>query len=345
MTNPITDAIHAAVDRRDLTVEQMRAAVGAVMDGNASEAETAALLTALRMKGEAVDEIVGAARAMVERCTPVRCSRSGLLDTCGTGGDALHTFNISTATALVVAATGVPIAKHGNRSVSSTSGSADVLKALGVNIELSAEQVGACIDELGIGFCFAPLFHGAMKHAAAVRRQLGFRTIFNLLGPLTNPAGAPFQLLGANTPNAAEKIARTLQRLGRKRAVVVCGNRELDEVALWGETTAWIIEAGNLRTETWTPASFGLPSCAVEELVVSSADESARVIRGVIAGEAGPARNIVLANCAAALFAVDETADLPTGVATAENVLDDGSAGSLLDRFVTHTRSALPERL
>jgi anthranilate phosphoribosyltransferase len=275
---------------------------------------------------------------MIERCAKVPCSTTGLLDTCGTGGDGLHTFNISTATALVVAAAGVPVAKHGNRGVSSSSGSADVLRALGVNIELSPEQVGRCIDEIGIGFCFAPLVHGAMKHAAPVRRQLGFRTIFNLLGPLTNPAAAEFQLIGANTIAAAGKLAEALLHLGRTRAVVVCGNGELDEVSLWGETSAWILSDGELIEKRWKPTDFGLPECRVEELTVKSPEESAEVIRDVLSGSPGPACDIVLANAAAALLAAGKTTDLTTGVALARDVLADGSAAEFLARFAKATQ-------
>jgi anthranilate phosphoribosyltransferase len=340
MISFIDIAIRTAVAGADLTETQMHAAVGAIMDGDAGEAQTAALLTALRMKGESIQEIVGAARAMMERCATIPCSTSGLLDTCGTGGDGLHTFNISTATALVVAAAGVPVAKHGNRGVSSSSGSADVLRALGVNIELSPEQVGRCIDEIGIGFCFAPLVHGAMKHAAPVRRQLGFRTIFNLLGPLTNPADAEFQLIGANTTAAAEKLAGAVQQLGRTRVVVVCGNGELDEVSLWGETAAWIVADGELREDRWTSASFGLPECRVEDLTVTSPSASADVIRGVLSGTPGPARDIVTANAAAALFAAGKSTDLKQGVATVRHVLANGTAAEFLARFAEFTQAA-----
>jgi anthranilate phosphoribosyltransferase len=339
MTTPLETAIHAAVAGNDLTEPQMQAAVGAIMDGEAGEAQTAALLTALRMKGETVAEIVGAARAMFERCARIPCSTTGLLDTCGTGGDELQTFNISTATALVAAAAGVPVAKHGNRGVSSTSGSADVLRALGVDIELSPEQVGRCIDGIGIGFCFAPLVHGAMKHAAGVRRQLGFRTIFNLLGPLTNPAAADYQLIGANTSDSARKLAEALTRLERKRAVVVCGNGELDEVSLWGETGAWIVDSAELREERWTSADFGLPECRADDLKVSSPEESAEVIRDALSGTPGPACDIVLANASAALLAAGKTADLREGVATARRVVTDGTAAAFLARFVEATVS------
>ena len=339
MPDPLATAIDNVIAHNDLASEQMQSAVGRIMDGEAEEAQIAALLTALRMKGETVDEIVGAARAMIERCTRIPTQQTGLLDTCGTGGDALHTFNISTATALVVASCGVKIAKHGNRSVSSSSGSSEVLKALGVNIDLQPEQVATCIEDIGIGFCFAPLSHAAMKHAAPVRKKLGFRTIFNLLGPLTNPAGADRQLLGANNTDAAEKLAHALVQLGRQRAAVVCGNGELDEVSLWGETTAWIVNDGEVRNETWTAASFGLNEIDVNDLKVSSPDESADVIRAIFAGNPGPARDIVLANAAAALLVADVVDALPAGVARAAEVVDSRATAEMLNQFIERTRA------
>lgn len=337
MTNAIAGALPQLIERRDLSAEQMQAAVGVIMDGEAAEAQTAALLTALRMKGESVEEIVGAARAMIERCTRIPTNKTGLLDTCGTGGDALHTFNISTATALVVAAAGVPVAKHGNRSVSSSSGSSEVLTALGVNINLQPEHVATCIEDVGIGFCFAPLSHGAMKHAAPIRRTLGFRTIFNLLGPLTNPAGAERQLLGANTPRAAELLANALVQLGRQRAAVVCGNGELDEVSLWGETEAWIVNDRKVQRETWSPATFGLSDINVADLKVDSPESSAAVIRGILDAQPGPARDIVLANAAAALWVAGVVDSLPDGVERAAATINSGRTASLLQRFVERT--------
>jgi anthranilate phosphoribosyltransferase len=318
----------------------MQAAVGAVMDGQATEAEIAALLTALRMKGETVEEVVGAARAMSDRAVRIETGLTGLLDTCGTGGDRLSTFNISTATAFVVAATGVPVAKHGNRGVSSNSGSADVLEALGVNIQLSPEQIVACLHEVGLAFCFAPLLHEAMKHAAPVRKQLGFRTIFNLLGPLTNPAGAEFQLLGCNRPETAELLAQALRQLGRTRAIVVCGAGGLDEVSLWGETIAFVVEGDSLKEERWTAEMFGLPPCEASDLRADSAMESAAIIRRVFAGEAGPHRHIVLANAAAALRAAGRATDPHTAVESCRQVLDAGKARELCERLAAWTNAA-----
>lgn len=332
-------AMERLLDQQELTEEAVNILIGSVMDGETSPAQTAALLTALRIKGETESEIAGAARAMHDRAAKLRPTRTGLLDTCGTGGDEHHTFNISTATALVVAAAGVPVAKHGNRSVSSSSGSADVLEQFGVNLQLTPDQVAECIDEVGIGFMFAPMHHGAMKHAAPIRKELVFRTIFNLLGPLTNPASAEFQLLGANTTANARKLAGALQRLNRPRAIVVCGDGSLDEVSLWGETSVFRVESGSLTEQTWTPDSFGLPACAVDDLKVESSEASAAVIRSVFSGDAGPARNMVLANAAAGLLAAGVVSDLTSGVAQAVEAIDSGAANQTIEKLAAKTQS------
>ncbi len=330
-------SLHEHLERvvmgHDLASDDAYAAFTAIMQGEVSEVEMAALLTALRVKGEAVGEIVGAARAMHERATPITTAKRGLLDTCGTGGDRLQTFNISTAAAFVLAACGVPIAKHGNRSVSSNSGSADVLEQLGVNINLTPVQVARCIDELGIGFCFAPLFHGAMKHAAPVRKQLRFRTIFNLLGPLTNPARAEFQLLGTGRIETAHRLARALAELGRSHAFVVCGADQLDEVSLWGQTTAFEVSGGQLIEHRWTAATFGLEECHVEQLQVASSAESAGVLRRVFQGQMGAARDIVLANAAVGLLAARKSDDPREAVATAAAAVDAGKVIDLMERL------------
>lgn len=331
-------ALDQLVAGRGLDRGESYAAFSALMDGQASEAETAALLTALRIKGESVPEIVGAAQAMHERATPIATRHATLLDTCGTGGDQLHTFNISTATAFVVAACGVAVPKHGNRGVSSTSGSADVLEQLGVNINLAPAQVAQCVDELRLGFCFAPLFHSAMKNVAPVRRQLRFRTIFNFLGPLTNPARAGFQLIGAGRNRLAQQLAQALGELGRKHAFVVCGNDQLDEVSLWGTTVAYEVTGGEVVERQWTAATFGLPECRVEDLQVQSADESADVLRELFDGAPGPAREIVLANSAAALLAAQAVAEPREGVRQAGQAIDSGAVRELLKRLVERTR-------
>ncbi len=339
MIDEIQVALSSILEGKDLRGEQMRDAVLAIMDNRASEAAIAALLTALKIKGEAVDEIVGAVEAMRQRCTPIPIEQQGLLDTCGTGGDALHTFNISTATAIVAAAAGVPVAKHGNRSVSSSSGSADVLERLGVNIQLTVDQVARCVTEVGIGFCFAQLFHGAMKYAAPVRKELGFRTIFNLLGPLSNPASAEYQLVGANSPETADKLAHALAQLGTRSAVVVCGAGELDEVSLWGETTAFIVTGTNVTKQSWTAATLGLPECQVDDLKVSTPDESAAAIQSILDGETGPRRDMVLANVSAALLAANQTEDLRDGVSRAAEAIDSRRGMEVLRRLVEVSNS------
>jgi anthranilate phosphoribosyltransferase len=334
----MADAIHNAISillkESSLSENEMHAAVLQVMDGNATAIGLGMLLTALKLKGETVDEIVGAARALRERAIRIPAKRSGLLDTCGTGGDELHTFNVSTATAFVTAACGVPVAKHANRSVSSRSGSADVLESLGVRIDLSPAQVARAIDEIGIGFCFAPLAHGAMKYAAPVRKQLGFRTIFNMLGPLTNPAGAEFQLLGAGRTALAEKLAQALARLGTTRAFIVCGNDELDEVSLWGRTTVFRVEDHAIDASEWSASVLGLDECTVADLRVNSVADSAQTIRSVISGTKGPARNIVLANSAAALIVAQKCGEPREAVAVAAAAIDTGKAAALLERLI-----------
>jgi anthranilate phosphoribosyltransferase len=337
---PLQLALRQLVDHHDLTSTEATAAFEAIMDGHAADVETAAFLAALRVKGESATELLGLASAMRARLTPIPTTRTGLLDTCGTGGDELHTFNISTATALVVAACGVPVAKHGNRSVSSSSGSADVLEHLGVNVTLSAAEVGRCIDTLGIGFCFAPLLHTAMKHVAPVRKQLGIRTIFNLAGPLTNPARAEFQLVGTYRPETARLLAEVLLRLGTRRAVVVCGGGQLDEVALWGETTAWIIEENDIRNELWTADQFGLPGCRAEDLRVTSPAESAATIRRVLSGERCAARDMVLANAATALWIAGHAPTRLAGVTLAAAAIDSGEVAALLTRLAHATQTA-----
>ncbi len=337
MQPEIRNALDLVIARQTVPADDLQAAIDVIMRGECSEVETAALLTALTVKGETVEEIVGAARAMREHCTRVRPQTVELLDTCGTGGDELHTFNISTAVAFVVAACEVPVAKHGNRSVSSSSGSADVLEQLGVNLEITPEQVGECIDEVGIGFCYARALHGAMKHVAPVRAALGFRTIFNLLGPLTNPAGAPRQLIGANRTETAELIAEAIKRLGTERTIVVCGNNELDEVSLWGETVAFGVGPDRVQRGTWTAASFGLDECSADDLRVATPEESADRIRGILDGETGPSRDIVLANAAAALIAVSRVASPKDGVAEASAAIDEGRAKNVLSELAQRT--------
>lgn len=330
-------ALDRLLSGNDLEATEACAAFRAMMGGESSDVETAALLTALRMKGESVAEIVGAARAMQELATPIPTRKTGLLDTCGTGGDQLHTFNISTAAAFVVAACGVPVPKHGNRGVSSSSGSADVLESLGVAINLNSEQVATCLDELNLGFCFAPLFHHAMRNVGPVRKQLRFRTIFNLIGPLTNPARASYQLIGTGRRETASRLARALAELGRPHAYVVCGADQLDEVSLWGVTTAFEVAGARVIEQHWTAETFGLPECRPEELRIDSPAASGQVLRSVFEGQHGPARNIVLANAAVALMAANQAEQPRDGVARAAQAIDSGRVRDLLIRLIELT--------
>ncbi len=321
----------------NLSREQMTAAVDSIMRGQVPEGEIALFLTALRAKGETVAEVAGAAAALRRHMTSIPTRRTGVIDTCGTGGDGSGTFNISTAAALVTAAAGVPVAKHGNRSYTSKTGSADVLAALGVNIEASVPLVAECLDELGICFCFAPLLHPSMKHVGAVRKKLGVPTIFNLLGPLSNPAGAPFQLLGVGKENLHRLLAESLALLGTERAVVVRGEDGLDEVTLAGKTQVIEVRGDELREFVWTPADFGLATQSLAGLQVGSPAESAAMIRGILAGERGPARDIVVLNSAAALWTAGHSISLPQAAQAAATAIDSGAASRLLGDLAKKT--------
>ena len=340
----------------DLSMEDMSRAVEAIMLGLCSEAEIALLLTGLALKGETVAEVAGAAAAMRRQMTPIRTRRQGLIDTCGTGGDASGTFNISTAAALVTAAAGVPVAKHGNRRVTSRSGSADVLAALGVNVEADVACVESCLDELGICFCFAPLLHASMKHVSSVRQKLGTPTIFNLLGPLVNPAAAPFQLLGVGRQELRPLLAEALTILGTQRAVVVCGEDGLDEVTLAGTTYVSEVRGagpfgdsdnsganargGAVREFTWRPEDFGLQRAGLESMKVSGPDESAAMIRAILNGQPGPPREIVVLNAAAALWTAGKQASLRDCAAQAAAAIDSAAARDLLAQLVERTNRA-----
>lgn len=337
MSTALKNTIDQLLQGENLGQTAAYEAVSSIMRGECSEIQIAAFLTALRMKGEVSEELVGAAQAMHERALAIPTHCSGLLDTCGTGGDQLHTFNISTAVALVAAAAGIPVAKHGNRSVSSSSGSSDVLETLGVRLDLSPAEIGMSLEETGIGFCFAPLLHSAMKHVAPVRRELGFRTIFNYLGPLTNPANAEYQLLGANSVQASEKIAQALLKLGRKHALVVCGNGELDEISLWGKTLIHEVTGSDLRSYEWSAADFGLPECDVSQLLVESSEQSAQVILDIFNGEQGPARDMVVANASAALMAAEKTSNLHDAVQNVSRLIDEGQVLKKLKHLIEFT--------
>ncbi len=323
----------------DLSRQEMAWAVEQVMAGRCSEGEIGLLLMGLRLKGETPQEVAGAAQAMRQFMVRLPTRRQGLLDTCGTGGDGSDTFNISTAAALVVAACGVPVVKHGNRSVSSRSGSADVLEALGVRIDIPVEQTARCLEELGICFCFAPLFHPAMKHVAPVRKKLGVPTIFNLLGPLCNPAQVEYQLLGVGRPELRGLMAQAATELGSKRVAVVHGQGGLDEVSLSGPTEVTLAEPQGSRELRWTAEDFGLEPVQVEQLRVAGPQQSAQRIAEVLRGEErSAARAVVLANAAAALWCAGACQSVDQGVRRASEALDQGAAWELLQRWIQLTR-------
>ena len=305
-----------------------------ILSGRVDDALTAAFLTALRMKGESAEEIAAAALALREQMLRLVPVSGPVVDTCGTGGDDSGTFNISTAAAFVVAGCGVPVVKHGNRAVSSRSGSADVLRALGVDIEAGPAWSQKCLDRVGFAFCYAPHFHPGMAHVATLRRKLGIRTVFNLLGPLANPASAEFQLLGVGKPDLLDPLAGAIARLGVRRAILVCGFDGLDEVTLAAPTRVRIVEGEDFRTVEWRPADFGLAEVSLTALKADGPMESARFVREVLNDEPGPARQIVLANAAAALFAAGEVDRLPHGVQRAEDALRSGKAAQILDRLI-----------
>jgi anthranilate phosphoribosyltransferase len=327
----------------DLTEAEAEAAMRTLMEGRASPAQVGAFLAALRCKGETVSELLGCARGMRAVAVPVRSRHPLLADTCGTGGDGVGTFNISTTAALVVAGAGVPVAKHGNRAASSRSGSADVLEALGVRLDLEPAAVEECLDEVGFAFLFAQRHHPAMRHVAGPRRELGFRTVFNLLGPLSNPAGAQVQLVGVPAPQWVLPMAQVLQRLGTRRALVVHGAGGLDELSLAGANTVADTAAGaEPAVAEWAPEDAGLPRAPVEALRGgASPQENAAITEAILRGERGPRRDVVVFNAAAVLCAAGAAADLRGGVRLAEESLDSGRAWGILRRLVeTTTRLA-----
>lgn len=337
----ITDAIKELVEGHDLSRGQVESAMDAILDGEASAAQIAAFVVALRMKGESAGEMAAAARALRKHGEAIQPEVDGpLLDTCGTGGDGLHTFNISTAAAIVVAASGVAVAKHGNRAVSSKAGSADVLEALGVRIDLAPERVQRCIEEVGIGFMFAPSHHAAMRHAAPVRRELGIRTIFNLLGPLSNPASASHQLVGVYDPSRLEQLAEALGSLGLTAAWVVHGEGGLDEVSPAGPTAVARLWDGEISRFEVSPGDFGLPEVPIEALGGGDAPQNADIIRGVLAGQRGAARVAVLLNAAAALLVCGLADDPKAAAERAAEAIDSGAATKTLERWAQFTRGA-----
>ena len=333
----IREHIGKVMAGRDLTTEETREALTDIMEGRASDAQIAAFITALRMKGETVEEIIGAAMVMREKATRVDAGTDDVLDTCGTGGDASGTFNISTATALVAAGAGATVAKHGNRSVTSGSGSAEVLQALGVRIDAPLPLVERSLREAGIGFLFAPMLHGAMKYAIGPRREIGAHTIFNILGPLTNPARANRQLLGVYDPALTRTLAEVLAGLGAAHAMVVHGDG-LDEITITGPTRVAEAIEGEVRTYEISPGDFGFEMVDdIEALRVAGPEESARAVLEVLEGKEGPRRDIVLINAGAALYVAGKAADIRDGVRLAAESIDSGRARAALDRLVAIT--------
>ena len=323
------------IDRHDLAFAEMRELMQRVMGGQLTHAQIAAVLVALRMKGETVSEIAAAAAVMRELSSRVSVKNTGhLVDTCGTGGDGAQTFNISTASALVAAAAGAHVAKHGGRSVSSTCGSADVLEKLGVNVNLTPEQVAQCVDSIGVGFMFAPNHHSAMKHAAPVRRELGVRTLFNLLGPLTNPAGAQNQLLGVFHQSLTAKLAQVLGELGSRHVLVVHGADGMDEISISAGTYIAELKDGKVSEYTVHPGDFGLPSAPVDLLRVANADEASEKLLGVLNNEVGAPRDIVQLNAGAAIYVAGLAVTLKDGIAKADQVIASGAAKNKLRQLI-----------
>jgi len=340
----LRDALDRLLDGGDLTRAEMEHLFGLLMDGAVGDASKAALLVALRMKGETAAEIAGAAAAMRARVAPMRHSRPDAVDTCGTGGDGRHTFNVSTAAALVAAAGGVAVAKHGNRSVSSRSGSADVLEALGVDVNLGPQGAGRALDALGVAFLFAPLFHPAMKAVAGVRRELAVRTLFNVLGPLTNPAGARRQVMGVYAAGLVPTLARVLADLGSTHALVVHGSDGLDEITITGPTTVGEATAGGaggapvVRVYEVTPEELGVERATLDDLRGGEPADNAAAMRRVFAGEPGPLAEVTAANAGAALYVGGRATSLAAGVVLARELLASGAAAAKLDELVGFAR-------
>lgn len=333
----IKQAISNIVDRIDLSGEEMRTVMHQIMTGGATPIQIGGILVGLRCKGETVDEIVAAARVMRELAVPIDVSPEHLVDTCGTGGDSSCTFNVSTASAFVVAAAGGRVAKHGNRSMSSKSGSADVLEALGVNLDITPERVAACIEEINVGFLFAPSYHSAARFAAGPRKELGTRTLFNLLGPLTNPASAPHQLLGVFAARWVEPLAKVLRQLGSKHVLVVHSEDGLDELSISAPSHVAELLEGQVHTFMFCPEDAGIDRQAMDGVQVESPQQSAQMIQQVFSGKRGPAADMVALNAGAALYAADVASSIGEGVKMAREVLANGSAEATLRALVELT--------
>ncbi len=330
----IQQAVSKVVGGSALTADEMVQTMRKIMSGECTDAQIGGLLVALRMKGESVEEIAAAATVMRELATGVTCKTADLVDIVGTGGDGISTFNVSTCSSLVAAAAGIKVAKHGNRAVSSSSGAADVLEAAGVNIDLDAEQVAKCVDTVGLGFMFAPKHHGAMRHAIGPRKDLGMRTIFNVLGPLTNPASAPKQLIGVYSDHLVVPIAEVLAKLGSKRAMVVHAEDGMDEISIGSKTHVAELRDGKVTSSTIDPAMFSMSQTDTAQIKVGSAQESLSMIKRVLANEAGPARDIVALNSGAAIFIAGIADSHQQGVEKALALIADGGAAAKLDELI-----------
>jgi len=328
-------AIRAVTESKNLTADEMTAVMRLIMTGAATQAQVGGFLIGLRMKGETVDEITAAAQVMRELATPVKVTGDHVVDTCGTGGDASGAFNISTASAFVVAAAGAKVAKHGNRSISSKSGSADVLEAAGVSLDLNADQVARCVDELGVGFMFAPKHHGAMKHAIGPRKEMAVRTIFNVLGPLTNPAGAPNQVLGVFSEQWLQPLAEVLGRLGSDHVLVVHSEDGMDEISIGAPTRVAELKDGKISCYSITPEQFGMQRADIRAIAVDGAEASLAMIKKVFANQVSPARDIVVLNAGAAIYAAGLADTLEAGVKKAADVIASGGAAEKMNALVS----------
>ncbi|MCX4186250.1 anthranilate phosphoribosyltransferase [Methylophaga sp. OBS4] len=335
----IQSAIKLVIQHQDLSAEQMTDVMNQIMTGDATPAQIGGFLVGLNMKGETVTEIAAAASVMRNLATPVTIKGDHVVDTCGTGGDGASTFNVSTASAFVVAAAGAKVAKHGNRSISSSSGSADVLEAAGVNLELTPEKVQHCVDSVGVGFMFSQKHHGAMKYAIGPRREMGVRTIFNLLGPLTNPARAAHQVLGVFDKKWVEPMAQVLQKLGSKHVLVVHAEDGLDEISIGAETYIAELKDGQIHSYTIKPEDFGMARSDIGQLTVKNANDSLQIIKDIFSGSRGPARDIVVLNAGAAIYAANLASSLNQGIEMAQSVIDSGAAGQKLNALIVCSRS------
>ena len=339
MSISMQQAIKAVTERRDLSAEEMSATMRLIMTGEATPAQVGGFLVGLRMKGESIDEITAAASVMRDLASKVDVDTDHLVDTCGTGGDSSGSFNISTASALVVAAAGGKVAKHGNRSITSKSGSADVLETAGVNLDINAEQVAECVNEIGVGFMFAPLHHSAMKHAIGPRREMAVRTIFNVLGPLTNPAGAPNQVLGVFSKDLVEPLAHVLQRLGSEHVLVVHADDGMDEISIASPTFVAELRDGEVTSYTIQPEDFAMSRADLEQIRAKDSAHSLEIIRSVFNNTDGPAKDIVCLNAGAAIYAAGLTSSLAEGVKQAQEVISSGLVNEKLDQLIAKTNA------